>query len=452
MNQESTGMDRKSRASPLVYGMPRLGTSIVLGIEGFALFTLYTTGYGLDEFRAGLALSMGYLSIAVAQFLFGWLSDVKYTRLGRRKPFLLAISPLLCVSFIFLHLPGLFLPDLNDKNALFSWMLAWDVVFRACYGMTSSYQAWMAELFPVKERPRVSQIQNVFNYIGNGVMGLLTIAVFTGVFDTIKADVNAMPSVFLISILVFGILVVALFYAACIMLPTEKEYTITSKPIRSLVSALKNRKFLIVVLMQGVSGLGWSMLSTVMLKFADEVLGLSTIEYAIVAVCLILGMFFFLRMWRKRIETKGKKSVLLNIFMVAFAVLPVTLVGLVPMPTKLPLAIIFALGAAAALGGWFLYPYIMYADLAEDDQKSTTSELRAGVYQGFPYIVLNLFQSLGSFILGIITSLPDVTVDTRTFSIGLVLFGPISSCFLLVAYFFTKKKVVLDFKWEKAKE
>jgi hypothetical protein len=51
-----------------LFGMPRLGTSIILGIEGWAVFTLYTTGYGLNEFQTGFALAMGYLTIAASQF------------------------------------------------------------------------------------------------------------------------------------------------------------------------------------------------------------------------------------------------------------------------------------------------------------------------------------------------------------------------------------------------
>ena len=69
--------ERTSNFKKILFGSPRLGTSIVLGIEGWALFTLYTSGYRLPPFQAGFIISMGYLTIALSQFLFGWLSDAK---------------------------------------------------------------------------------------------------------------------------------------------------------------------------------------------------------------------------------------------------------------------------------------------------------------------------------------------------------------------------------------
>ena len=114
IKRESSGSGKR-----FLFGMPRIGSSLVLGIEGFALFSLYVLGYGINELAVGFALAMGYLSIALGQFLLGWLSDAKYTKFGRRKPYLLVFGPLLGISFICLLLPGLFLPDMNDVNALF---------------------------------------------------------------------------------------------------------------------------------------------------------------------------------------------------------------------------------------------------------------------------------------------------------------------------------------------
>jgi len=116
------------------------------------------------------------------------------------------------------------------------------------------------------------------------------------------------------------------------------------------------------------------------------------------------------------------------------------------------LGIIFIVGIGAILGGWYLFPYIIYADVAEDDEK-LTGELKAGIYSGFPSIILNLFQAGGAFFIGAILSLPDLTRDyvpePYSFSIGLLIFGPIVSVILIISYFYTRKFVQLDFEWEK---
>ena len=57
---EETSSVKSQNGKFLIYGMPRLGTSIVLGIESWALFTLYTLGYGVHPFLVGFAIAMGY--------------------------------------------------------------------------------------------------------------------------------------------------------------------------------------------------------------------------------------------------------------------------------------------------------------------------------------------------------------------------------------------------------
>ena len=332
MNESTEKLRGETKTSKkLLFAMPRLGTSIVLGIESWALLTLYTSGYGLNSFLAGIAIAMGYLTIAAAQFLFGWLSDAKYTKFGRRKPYLIVVAPLLALSTICLLLPSLFLPDLNDKNALFMWMLIWDVIFRLGYAVTTPYQAWMAELFEINDRPKVSQYQNTFNFVGNGIMALFSLLIVTSFIDALEVDVNAsVPMIFLIPIIIFGILVLILFYLLVFRLPTEPYYEIKSNLKESLKSTIQNKNFMLIVFMVGISGFGWSMISTGMLKYLEDALQLSTMEYLIAAVVLLLGIFIFLYLWRRSIEKKGKKPTLLIVFILAICFMPITLLSFIP--------------------------------------------------------------------------------------------------------------------------
>jgi GPH family glycoside/pentoside/hexuronide:cation symporter len=442
-----------------LFGAPRLGTSIVLGIEGWALLTLYTSGYGLHPFSAGFSIAMGYLTIAISQFILGWLSDAKYTKWGRRKPYIVIFAPLLGISIIFLLLPGLVL-DLNDTGTLFISMLIWEIIFRASYAVTTPYQAWMAEEFPIEERPKVSQFQNTFNYIGNGIMAIFTILILTSYIDTLDSirelgppiDLNIpIPITLSIPIFIFGILTIVLFYFIAFKMPIEPKYEIKSNLIENLKTIVKNKNFMFIVFMAGISGFGWSMITSVMLKYLTDVLDLKGTDYMIPAVALILTIFIFLYLWRRSIQKLGKKKTLLYLFIIAAVFLPISLLGLIPMTSYLVIGIIFMAGIGAILGGWFLFPYIIYADIAEDDEKST-GELKAGIYAGFPSIILNIFQAGGVFLIGTILSLPNLErhylAEPYSFSIGLIIFGPIVSIILLVSYFYTKKYVKLDFDWE----
>ncbi|MFX0031876.1 MAG: MFS transporter [Candidatus Hodarchaeota archaeon] len=442
--------EEKSTGNKLLYASPRLSTSIVLGIEGFALLTLYTSGFGLDSILVGFALAMGYLTIAAAQFLFGWLSDIKYTKLGRRKPYILIFAPLLGLSIICLLLPGLILPDLGDQQLLFVWLLVWDIVFRASYAMTTPYQAWMAELFKVGDRPKVSQFQNTFNFIGNGIMSIFTLLILTSYKDLVAVNIYAeTPIIYTIPVFIFGILVVVLFYLLSFLMPTEPYYELKTNLIGSLKTTVKNRNFMLIVLMVGISGFGWTMISTGMLKYTEDALDLGGTDYYIIAATLLLSIFIFLYMWRKLIEKRGKKKVLIYVLLIAAFFLPITTLVLIPMGDYLILGIIFILGIGLILGGWYLFPYIVYADVAEDDEKST-GDLKAGIYAGFPSIILNIFQAFGVFLNGIIFGLPLISVGGGpSFTSGLVIFGPICALILLISFLYTDKYVTLDFEWEK---
>ena len=431
------------------YSTPRVSSAIVLGIEGFALFALYYLGYGVPPFLVGFAQAMGYLSIAAAQFIFGWISDAKYTKWGRRKPYILILTPLLGISFIFLLMPALILPDLNDKTALFLWLLIWDIVFRVSYAVTTPYQAWMAEQFPVGERPTVSQFQNVANYIGNAIMIVFTLLILTPAFEEIAGAPETIPILVLLPVLIFGILVMLFYFSIVFTMPTEPKFRIESNIFKNLRTILKNKNYILVVFMQGIASFAWAIITTVMLTFIEVVLGLGVgIQYYIVAVLLIIGFIIFIYVWRRLIQKRGKKQTLLYLFLFAIILLPTTLIGLIPLAANIIFGIIFILIIAATLSGWGLFPYIYMADLAEDDEKQT-GELKAGIYAGFPSIILNIFQAFGPLIVGSLLSLPLITVGNLTYSFGLILWGPVCSLILLISYFYTKKYVTLDFDWEK---
>ena len=443
--KEDTGKPNK-----IIYAMPRLGSSLVLGIEGFAFFNLYYSGYGVPATLVTLAQAIGYVIIGFSQVIIPWLSDTKYTRWGRRKPYIILFTPLLGISFVFLFLPSYMISNLDDKIAIFTWFLVWDIIFKISYSMTTIYQAWLAEQFELTDRPTVSQFQNIFNWIGNGVMAIVSMIVITSFVNALKDDIYAqVPTDYLLSIILFGAIAIVLFFLVAFLMPTEPHYKIESKAWEGFKSVLKNKNYLYIILMIGLSSLSWSIMVDSILTYTTDVLNLEGTDYYIIAAFLILGIIGFLYVWRKLISKKGKKQTLLYVFLFAVVFLPFTLIGLISMESPIVFGVIFTLGIAGALGGWYLFPYIIYADLAEDDEKKT-GELKAGTYAGYPAIILNLFQAFGVFVLGVVIDLlPEINVGTLSFSLGLVVWGPLCSLILLISFLYTRKYVILDFEWEK---
>ena len=437
----------------MLFAFPRVGSSLVIGMEGFALFTLYWVGFGVPAILVTLTQAIGFIVIGLSQFFFGWVSDAKYTKWGRRKPYIIGFAPLLGISFIFLFLPSLFLPDLSDTMMLFVWFFIWDLVFKISYSLTTVYQSWMAEQFIVSERPKVSQFQNYFNWIGNGSMALVSLLVLTSYVDALRGPPRnpnvPIPFDFLLITIVFGVIAIVSFTLVGLLMPTEPKFEIKSNLKENFKIVIHNRNYLRIILMIGIASLAWSIVIDVLLAYNQAALFLSGTDFYIIAGVLLIGIFSFLFVWRKLLEKLGKKQALLYIFLYSAIFLPISLLVLIEAFPRLILGIIFVVIATSALGGWFLFPYIIYADIAEDDEKKT-GQLKAGVYAGFNSIILNLFQAFGVFILGaLIDFLPTITLNGEDVALGLIVFGPICSVILLIAYFYTKKYVTLDFEWEK---
>ena len=149
---------------------------------------------------------------------------------------------------------------------------------------------------------------------------------------------------------------------------------------------------------------------------------------------------------KKLIDKKGKKQTFMIILLTGIIVLPLSLIGLIPGEINFIITIIWVLAIAAFMGGWYLFPYIWLADLAEDAEVRSGEGRKSGLYAGFPQILLNIFQAIALFITGLILSLPNV--PGKDYSWGYILWGVWCSGVLIVAYLFTRKLITLDFEWE----
>jgi GPH family glycoside/pentoside/hexuronide:cation symporter len=433
----------------IIYGSPRLGINLFMGMVDFGLLFLYKEVYLLNPILVGIALTIGKVSIAAAQFLVAWLSDHTQTRWGRRKPFLIILAPILAFSFIMLLLPGLILGATPPEMTLFGWFAGFNGLAQSCYSVTSVYHSWTAEQFPVQERPRVSQIQNVFNFIGMGVIIIFTLLVLTGVKEQLKADPTDIPPIFLTFILAFAVIMIGLIYLCAFYMPTERTPIYQSEYKKELNLLVHDKNFMSVTFVHGFGSLGWAMVNGVMMGYITIVLMMQGMNLYISAGILFISLLGTLEIWRRLIEKKGKKATLLMVFGFGAITFPFSLLGLFPWAVSVVFGVFIAFCLATAQAGWALFPYILYADLAQDFERRH-GELKAGLFTGFPSIMLNFFQAIALFVSGFVLSLPDVeNVPGNAFTLGYVLWGPICSVIFLLTVLFIKKHINLDFSWEK---
>jgi GPH family glycoside/pentoside/hexuronide:cation symporter len=431
----------------MYFGMPRISTSIVLTIVDFAVLFIYFEGYQLNPLLVGIALMCGKFAIAISQSTMGWLSDKTKTRFGRRKPFMIIGAPILGVSFILLLLPTYFLGKTPNEMSLFAWLLIFAVLFQFFYGeLTTPYQSWMAEQFEVHERSTAAAWQNIYNYIGAAIALLFTQVIVPNVMESyvITKEIHPLYSTLVI---LFVIVTIALFYVSAYAIPVEKAVIIKSSLIEDFKEIIRDKNFIHVCMFVGISSLTWGMITGVMLGYVQKVLLLTDI--LIGAGALAIGVLGSLFAWKKIISKIGKKKSLMIILAWAACTLPFgAIIPLLPFTDFTIPAVVLVLIIASALGGWFLFPYIVYADLAENDEKSGEGdELKAGLYTGFPSILLNIFQAFGLLLVGALLLLPPP--PGKLYSFGYLLWAPLGSVILVIAFFYLKKYVTLDFEWEK---
>jgi len=429
------------------FGMPRTSSSIVLTIVDFGILFIYFEGYFLNSLLVGIALMCGKFSIAISQSTMGWLSDKTKTKFGRRKPFMIIGAPALGISFILLLLPTFFLGRSPDTLTLFAWLLIFDVLFQFFYGLlTTPYQSWMAEQFTVQNRPTAAAWQNIFNYIGTGVALLFTQLIVPDVMEDYAITRNIHP-IFSVLVIIFVIITIALFYISAFALPVEKSVIRKSSLIQDFKEIVKDKNFIHVCVFVGIASLTWSMVTGVMLGYIERVLNLTNI--LIGAGALAIGVLGSLFIWKKVISTIGKKSSLKIILLWAIICLPFAFViPLLPFDDFTIPAIVLVLIVSSALGGWFLFPYIVYADLAENKEKTAgEEELKAGLYTGFPSILLNIFQAFGLLLVGALLLLPAPM--GKDYSFGYLLWAPVGAIILAIALLYLRKYITLDFDWEK---
>jgi len=442
-------MESEEKASSgkfLLYGMPRLSAGIVLDTVDFGIFFLYILVYGLPPILSGIALAIGKLSIAFGQFSMGWLSDkTKTKKFGRRKPFMFFYAPLTAIAFICALLPMIFIQN-PTAILLFVWIIIWDAVFQWSYGgLTTPYQSWVSEQFLVDQRPKASAFQNLFSFIGAGVGIVFTLLVFPPLIESFQKTKTVDPT-FIILVFAFGLLLIILFYICAFVLPVEKIKGAEMNFTEDLRKVLKDKNFMRVCWLQGIAFLAIGMITPSVIGFATIVLNIEGTEFYLTAVSLLIGIMAFLFMWKKLIDKKGKKQTFLIILLTGIIVLPLSLIGLIPGEINFIITIIWVLAIAAFMGGWYLFPYIWLADLAEDAEVKSGEGRKSGLYAGFPQILLNIFQAIALFITGLILSLPNV--PGKDYSWGYILWGVWCSGVLIVAYIFTKKLITLDFEWE----
>lgn len=426
-----------TRGQKVAYGLTRFGPSTMLSIATLASVLFYYSTNLLPGLLSALPVALSYLISAAGDSGFGYLSDRTPTkRWGRRRPYMIIGAPIMALCFSMYFLPTLFVSP-SDVIGLFIWATVWICLFKMFYSFTMTpFQCWMPEITEPEERPTVSAWQNGANFAANafGIFGSIFLAMI------IPAGLVTMP--LLILLLVIVLIELIGFIPPLTKIHGEGKFIKQPSFRKDYGFALRNRNYVVWILVQGILSFAFIMIETVAFTYitgTKSVLQFGMVNLIIFGVEMLAVVFAFFVVWPMLIRRRGKRYTLTVSLLITAVVSPfIYFVGQVPgfpLPTSIQAYIVMGF-ILTGLAGYYLMPYIIYADFAQVDQIKT-GEGRAGVYTGLSSIPLNIFQFFSTLLLGFLLSLPNVS--GKNFSLGLLLWGPICSVFLILGILVLRK-------------
>jgi len=358
---------RLPRLVLVAYGLPALpaamlGLPLLVHLPGF-----YAQEMGIGLTAVGTILLLARLWDGVTDPLIGFLSDRTRTRLGRRRPWIIASLPLVLAGAWLLFRP----PEGAGASHLLIWSF---VVYLGWTMMQIPHQAWGAELsMDYAERARISATREAFALVGVIVAAALpaTLAAFGG------AGGQTGPGAALAAIAVLTLVLLPASGAAMLAVvpeppPARTASLATAEGWRVLARNRPFRRLLSAYLLNGIAN---GLPSTLFLMYVEHRLGLASLQGVFLLVYFLAGLAgvpLALALAR-RLGKHRAWCVAMLVTCAAFAWAP-----LLPHGAALGFAAI-CLVTGLGLGADLALPPAMQADVVDEDT-AAGGEGRAGLY------------------------------------------------------------------------
>ena len=346
------------------YGAPGLPIA-ALGVPLYIFLpTFYATELGLSLQAIGLILFYARIWDVVTDPLIGTLSDRTTSRLGRRRPWMIASVPVLGVSVWMLFLP----PEGADSTHLAIWSVG---LYLGWTMLQLPHSAWGAEMSDdYHERSRIAAAREICVVVGTLIAaGMPLILKGFGQPDDLSGTMSALGMGLAIALPVA--VTIAAFSAPERMLPR-----IPGPDWRQglrLVAA--NRPFLRLISAHLINGLGNGFAATLFVLFVTQGLDAPGEEGAVLFVYFLAGIIG-VPIWLRLSHAWGKHhawraAMVLN----CVAFLPVPFLG----PGDLMIFFVVSVVSGLAVGADLVLPSSMQADVI-DVERAKTEHDRTGVY------------------------------------------------------------------------
>jgi GPH family glycoside/pentoside/hexuronide:cation symporter len=235
--------------------------------------------------------------------------------------------------------------------------------------------------------------------------------------------------------------ITVLFYLPSIAFIREKpDIVIPKRSLREeTATVMKNPTYLRWIIIVGFLSFSFSAITTQIVGYAQTVLLLTSMEQILPpAIALLVSIIIFLFIWLKAIKKYGKgRMMLYALFLLAVLMALTPFLGtLTGVLSNVIVASLYFIPLAACMAVYYLMKYIVPGDIIQADELASGMS-RAGIYEGFMGVPLNIFQAVSAFLLGWFMEYSVTSTGNTLF--GYLWWGPLFAPFLLVAAWILRK-------------
>jgi GPH family glycoside/pentoside/hexuronide:cation symporter len=420
------------------YGMGDLAINIAYGALNFYFLFFLTNVAGISAVVAGTIIMVAVAWDAITDYWMGIISDRTFTKMGRRRPFILFGAIPFGIAYALLW----FVP-FNDPQVLAIYYFVIVIIYKAAFTVVAiPYNALHPELSQnYDERTSISGYRLGLSFIGT----LLAAAGIMVIVDVLFPGKEAYAKSYPVQGVVFGALITVILF---ITFAGTKERTMPQKRegsfegfFKSLKSTLSLREFRFVLGMFIFNMIGFDLMSAILVFFLKDVIHIpEDFTFVIMAIPLVIAVASA-PLWVYLGEKWGKKKAYRAAAIYMFAVFLACLVA--PVGSK-PFVIGVCVFAGIGVSASQVIPFSIIPDVIEVDEYEHGTR-REGAFYGvimFLYkvagaIAINL-ASLFLGALGYMESTAGQVVEqpaSALWAIRILLgVGP-GLCFLVSAYF-----------------
>ncbi len=423
---------RLSWAAIFDYVAPTFGLGFMFLLISIYVLKFATDVLGMSAAVMGMILFLGRGLDALVDPIVGYLSDRTKTKLGRRRPWLLASIVPLGLSFVLLWAP----PQSLSPTMMTVWMAVMVVAFYASTSLiVIPHTALGAELTDsYHDRTRIFGGRHLGWIVGSFVAigGLLALDRSTDVRTTVFW--LALGAGIVTSILI-------LWTAARLRERAEFQGRGSEHPFRAFGDVWRNPHARLLLLVFGIESLGAATIGVLTPYVAQYVVKRPDIAPAVIAAYMIAN-FIFVPVWLPLSRRFGKKALWLASMLLTAASFG-SMFFLAEGTLVLMTVLAIAAGTAASCGA-IVAPSIQ-ADVIDWDEHATGERKEGAYFAAWNFVfkvATGLTQALTGFVLTFSGYLPNIE-QTATVKVTLLaLYGLFPMvCYLIGALLFARFKL-----------